>query len=202
MTHTLAGKYVPLGIMRFYGDTVFEKALDALFQLLQSVGIQDLMSYPKLTAAYFKFLEPLIQEHLSNGIPQDYFGFILQTLPYGLISPDAQIVSSVCTVLDTLLTAVFKNSAEDVGMIQVFRGEYIEIFKVLVQIGVVEEANAQWSLSRALWTWCCVFWEVWEYFLLALVAAQSPEYRETVTPVHLLVFSIQRLIKNGRWLQN
>ena len=195
----LAGKYVPLGIMRFYGDAVFEKALDALFQLLQSAGMQDLMSYPKLTSAYFKFLEPLINEHLSSRIPNEYLGFVLQSLPYGIMSPDAQIVSNACTVLDVLLTAVFRSN-EDLGSIQLFRAEYIEIFKVLVQVGVVEESNAQWSLSRALWTWCCVFSDIWEYFLSAFVAAQAPEYRDLVSAV--CPFSLMIDLIGIRWSRN
>ncbi|KAJ3328248.1 Exportin 7, partial [Blyttiomyces sp. JEL0837] len=49
LSRTLAGKYVPFGVLSYYKDPALEETLQLIFQILLSIPMSDLMSYPKLT---------------------------------------------------------------------------------------------------------------------------------------------------------
>ena len=57
----MIGNYVNFGVMHLYRDPAVNDCLDTCIKLVMIVKINDLLSYRKLSKAYYSFLESLSQ---------------------------------------------------------------------------------------------------------------------------------------------
>jgi hypothetical protein len=70
-----------------------------------------LLSYPKLTIAYFALIETmsLIQIDFLANLTMPLFGYVLETISEGFVSPETSIQTACCVFLDTFLCYVFRS---------------------------------------------------------------------------------------------
>lgn len=57
LTAALSGNYVNFGVFALYGDKALENALHVSLQTCLQIPIEEVISYVKLSKAYFGFLE-------------------------------------------------------------------------------------------------------------------------------------------------
>jgi exportin-7 len=115
LTNALDGNYVNFGVFTLYGDKVghlvsggfsahlfdvllelqaLDDALDTAMKLILSVPKDDLLTYPKLSTAFFAFLYIVIRNHIGNvaALPPVLFNEIVMSLLEGVDN----LCESVC----------------------------------------------------------------------------------------------------------
>eukprot|EP01105_Mastigella_eilhardi_P023790 TRINITY_DN6052_c0_g1_i4.p1 TRINITY_DN6052_c0_g1~~TRINITY_DN6052_c0_g1_i4.p1 ORF type:complete len:568 (-),score=152.70 TRINITY_DN6052_c0_g1_i4:34-1737(-) len=106
LSKSLSGDYVNFGVISLYHDPCLPDALTVGVKLAVSVPLQDLLAYPKVTKAYFTFIDVMCSNHANvlYSLDTPTLCSIFVALEAGLSSIEASIVSSCCTSLDHLLT--------------------------------------------------------------------------------------------------
>ena len=112
LVSALTGNYVCFGVFKLYSDPVLDNALEAALQLVLSVPLDDIMSYPKLSKSYFAFLEVVFRSHIGVALNLDTSTLmqLLNAIHEGLQSSDAPLSSSCATTIDHLSTYFFNNA--------------------------------------------------------------------------------------------
>ena len=108
---SLLGNYINFGVFHLYSDPCFDNCLQVFLSILTSVKQKDLLSYPKLTIAYFTLIETLalVQIDFLANLNIPLFGYILETVSEGFLSTEQTIQNSCCIFLDTFLSYVFRS---------------------------------------------------------------------------------------------
>lgn len=133
---SLLGNYVNFGVFHLYSDPCFDNCLQVFLSILTSIKQKHLLTYPKLTVAYFTLIETfsLVQIDFLANLSTPLFGYILETISEGFLSPEQTIPNSCCIFLDTFLSFVFravkKNNAPASLMANV--NEYGNVFRQIL----------------------------------------------------------------------
>lgn len=61
----LSGNYCNYGVFGLYNDNALQNALDVCLQVCLQIPIADVLTYIKLSKAYYAFLEVLFRNHLD-----------------------------------------------------------------------------------------------------------------------------------------
>eukprot|EP00339_Tiarina_fusa_P025551 CAMPEP_0117081488 /NCGR_PEP_ID=MMETSP0472-20121206/57423_1 /TAXON_ID=693140 ORGANISM="Tiarina fusus, Strain LIS" /NCGR_SAMPLE_ID=MMETSP0472 /ASSEMBLY_ACC=CAM_ASM_000603 /LENGTH=1120 /DNA_ID=CAMNT_0004809417 /DNA_START=198 /DNA_END=3560 /DNA_ORIENTATION=+ len=115
LNSALGGNYVCFGVFELYNDRALENSLDVSLQLALSVPTDDISAYPKLSKAYYSFVEILFRNHKKTVFALDtpVFMQIMTTVHEGLQSSDATISSFCANTIDHLTTYYFNNNGKD-----------------------------------------------------------------------------------------
>lgn len=115
LNSALGGNYVCFGVFELYNDPALENALDVALQMALSVPIDDITAYPKLSKAYYSFVEILFRSHKKTvfALETNIFMQIMTTVHDGLQSSDATISSFCANSIDHLTTYYFNNNGKD-----------------------------------------------------------------------------------------
>lgn len=107
----LIGNFVNFGVFHLYSDPCFENSLQVFLAILANVQKSHLLSYPKLTISYFTLIETmsLVQIDFLANLTTPLFGYVLETISEGFLSPETSIQTSCCVFLDTFLSYVFRS---------------------------------------------------------------------------------------------
>ncbi len=130
------GNYVNFGVFHLYSDPCFDNCLQVFLSILTSVKQKHLLIYPKLTLSYFTLIETLslVQIDFLANLNTPLFGYVLETISEGFLSPEQTIQNSCCIFLDTFLSYVFrsvkKNTAPTSLMTNV--NEYGNLFRQIL----------------------------------------------------------------------
>jgi exportin-7 len=119
LNSALGGNYVCFGVFELYNDRALENSLDVALQMALSVPLEDINAYPKLSKAYFSFIEILFRSHKKTVFALDSAVFmqIMTTVHDGLQSSDATISAFCANTIDHMTTYYFNNNGKDkVGM--------------------------------------------------------------------------------------
>ena len=86
LTSALSGNYVNFGVFALYDDKALQNTLDVSLQMCLQIPIADVMTYIKLSRAYFSILEILFRNHLDVlcGLDSAVFLKLLLTNQEGL----------------------------------------------------------------------------------------------------------------------
>ncbi|XP_067928160.1 exportin-7-like isoform X2 [Watersipora subatra] len=164
----LCGNYVNFGVIRLYGDRALDDALDIFVKTLMSIPQTEILLYPKLSQSYYALLECLASDHMafiSNLEPQ-VFLYILSTISDGLSAFDTMVSTGCCSILDNIVTFLFKKltkkgkSVQDANgtpngasLVQILemRPEILQqMLSTVLNIIMFEDCRNQWSMSRPL----------------------------------------------------
>ncbi len=132
----LLGNYVNFGVFHLYSDPCFDNCLQVFLSILTSIKQKHLLIYPKLTLSYFTIIETLslVQIDFLANLTTPLFGYVLETISEGFLSPEQTIQNSCCIFLDTFLSYVFrlvkKNTAPTNVMANV--NEYGNLFRQIL----------------------------------------------------------------------
>lgn len=88
LTNALSGNYVNFGIFALYNDPALQNALDISLQICLQIPLSDVLTYIKLSRAYFGYLEILFRNHLDvlSGLDSPIFLQLIKTCQEGLQS--------------------------------------------------------------------------------------------------------------------
>lgn len=86
LTCALSGNYVNFGVFALYDDKALQNALDVSLQMCLQIPIEDVMTYVKLSRAYFSIIEILFRNHIDVlcGLDSNVFLKLLLTNQEGL----------------------------------------------------------------------------------------------------------------------
>ncbi|KAI8977942.1 armadillo-type protein [Pilobolus umbonatus] len=112
MSKCLGGRYINFSVLWLYQDEAIDKALDMILQLMLSIPMDDLLTYPKLSLAFFHVLDELTREELMSmpSISPEAFLYIMQACEQGVESSDNQIKCYACSAIFNLCTYVIKET--------------------------------------------------------------------------------------------
>jgi exportin-7 len=115
LNSALGGNYVCFGVFELYNDRALENSLDVALTMALSVPLDDINAYPKLSKAYFSFIEILFRSHKKTVFALDTSVFlqIMTTVHDGLQSSDPTISSFCANAIDHLTTYYFNNQGRD-----------------------------------------------------------------------------------------
>eukprot|EP00055_Hartaetosiga_balthica_P015687 m.94625 g.94625 ORF g.94625 m.94625 type:complete len:1074 (-) comp8927_c0_seq1:2588-5809(-) len=158
---TLSGDYVNFGVFKLYGDPCLENVMTMFFQMMDSIPIDDMNDYPKLSKAYYSLMLYITRDHSSHfaSISAESFRFMLLTLQQGVRSVMSTISINSCTALDSLLSFVHTNCTKPkhpveadtvMSLLQdnqeILMGMLSDMFHILMH----EACKNQWSMSRPM----------------------------------------------------
>lgn len=88
LTCALSGNYVNFGVFSLYDDKALQNALDVSLQICLQIPLNDILTYVKLSKAYYAFLEVLFKSHLDVlcGLDSTVFIQLVKTMHEGLQS--------------------------------------------------------------------------------------------------------------------
>jgi len=115
LNSALGGNYVCFGVFELYNDPALENALDVALQMVLSVPMEDINAYPKLSKAYYSFVEILFRSHKKTvfALDTNVFMQIMTTVHDGLQSSDASISSFCANTVDHMTAYYFNNNGKD-----------------------------------------------------------------------------------------
>lgn len=101
LTCALSGGYVNFGVFALYDDKALQNALDVSLQMCLQIPLDDILTYMKLSKAYFGFLEVLMKGHLDVlcGLDSSVFITLIKTLHEGLQSSGRDSPSLSCILI-------------------------------------------------------------------------------------------------------
>ena len=115
LNSALSGNYVCFGVFALYNDPCLENALDVALQMCLSAPVEDVIAYPKLSKAYFGFVEIFFRHHIKSVLALDT-GVLMQLMNAvheGLQASDPQLSSLCASAIDHLATFYFENLNKD-----------------------------------------------------------------------------------------
>lgn len=115
LTHALSGGYVNFGVFALYNDPCLQNALDVSLQMCLQIPQADVLTYLKLSKAFYAFIEVLFRNHLDvlAGLDSVVFNQLIKLTHEGLQSSDPNICSYCSTTIDNLATYMFLNVNKD-----------------------------------------------------------------------------------------
>mmetsp|Transcript_15809 Transcript_15809/g.23277 ORF Transcript_15809/g.23277 Transcript_15809/m.23277 type:complete len:1121 (-) Transcript_15809:142-3504(-) len=115
LNSALGGNYVCFGVFSLYNDPALENALDVALQMALSVPLDDIVAYPKLSKAYFGFIEILFRNHKKTAFALDtnVFMQLMTAVHEGIQSSDATLSSLCANTVDHLATFYFNTNGKD-----------------------------------------------------------------------------------------
>ncbi|CAF4259079.1 unnamed protein product [Rotaria socialis] len=154
----LIGNYVNFGVFHLYSDPCFDNCLQVFLSILTSIKQAHLLSYPKLTIAYFTLIETLslVQSDFLANLRTPLFGYVLETISEGFLSPDQTVQNSCCIFLDTFLSYVFRSAKKSTAPASLMANvnEYGNLFRqILINLlnGIIfAECKNIYAVSKPL----------------------------------------------------
>lgn len=115
LNSALGGNYVCFGVFELYQDRALENALDVALRMALSIPLDDVNAYPKLSKAYYSFIEILFRNHKRTAFAFDtnVFMQIMSTVHDGLQSSDATISAFCANTIDHLASYFFTNQSKE-----------------------------------------------------------------------------------------
>lgn len=115
LNSALGGNYVCFGVFELYNDMSLQNSLDVALNMALSVPLDDVNAYPKLSKAYYSFIEILFRSHKKRvfALDTNVFLQIMTTVHEGLQSNDQTISSFCANTIDHLTTYFFINQNKD-----------------------------------------------------------------------------------------
>ena len=189
----LSGGYVNFGVMQLYDDSSLVNVFKLMLQLIISLQLNDLLTYPQLTEPYFAFLEVAYKQHMGLLIDLDskIFLALVSSLHEGLQSFNSQCSTHCASAIDYLFSYVLLEGAKKRKVSNYGRllkhlqlqgnGLVVEILYTLLTMYLFDNVNNGYSISRPIFTLLCYSQEAWVEYRERLVRVQlGQEAKERV----------------------
>lgn len=187
LTCALTGNYVNFGVFSLYEDPALQNALDVSLQLCLQIPLADVLTYPKLSKAYFAFLDVLFRNHLDvlSGLDSSVFLQLVKTNHEGLQSNDLTVSALCASVVDHLATYMFLNQTKDKPTVRAIQAHVASEPDVLNQLMntlmntllYTSHAN-HWAVTRPILSLLLASQESFGVYQAQLIGSQAPENQE------------------------
>jgi len=114
LINALSGSYVNFGVFALYNDPCLQESMTVALKICLAIDIQQILEFPKLSKAYFGFVEVLFRSHLDVVCVIDTNSFmklIVNNL-FGLESTEPTVPVICATTFDHLMTYLFLNRSK------------------------------------------------------------------------------------------
>ncbi|KAI9251956.1 armadillo-type protein [Sporodiniella umbellata] len=213
----LGGKYINFGVFWLYGDKAINEAFQMTFQMMLNIPLQDMMHFPKLTKAFFFWMDEFSNEQMMKDpeMPAEAFLYILEACELGVESNHSYIRTHACVTLNNLCTHVVqarerasiekereggKKRREDPGVLLTYFYQFSQVLpKLLTSVFnmiLFDDNNDYWQLSRPLYTLVLLEREFASDYTNQVILKQLPERREFVTKL------LSHLMDGNGWTLN
>ena len=189
----LSGGYVNFGVMQLYDDSSLVNVFKLMLQLIISLQLNDLLTYPQLTEPYFAFLEVAYKQHMGLLIDLDskIFLALVSSLHEGLQSFNSQCSTHCASAIDYLFSFVLVEGKKKRKVANYPRllkhlqlqgnGLVVEILYTLLTMYLFDNVTNGYSISRPIFTLLCYSQEAWAEYRERLVRVQlGQEAKERV----------------------
>ncbi|CAO2822375.1 unnamed protein product [Amaranthus hypochondriacus] len=162
-TRVMAGNYVNFGVFELYGDKALDDALDIALKMILSIPAADILTYRKVSKAYFSFIDCLLSKRIkvAFNLDETTFKYIVRSLHSGLQLLDSDIISQCASAIDHMATFYFENilmgepptSPALLSCAQKISGcgdYFLDILKTLFEIVLFGNTTVEWNLSRPM----------------------------------------------------
>eukprot|EP00937_MAST-01D_sp_MAST-1D-sp2_P003680 g3680.t1 len=187
-----AGNYVNFGVFTLYEDKALEDAFTVALQLaLCIVDSGELMVYPKVSKAYFTFIEIMFRNHIDFILNLDsvVFGRIVRSLHEGLDSPEGPLLQLSAAIADHMASFYFRNMTKakpsTMQATQALRAHFTahpsmlsDLLSLLFNILIFGEASHYWSISRPILSIILCDDRLFADFQQRLLGTQAPDKRQ------------------------
>ncbi|XP_039497875.1 ran-binding protein 16 isoform X2 [Drosophila santomea] len=201
LKNSLGGNYVNCGVFKLYGDDTLDSVLNIIAKLILTIEQSDLLEYPKLSTAYYNLLNCLSQDHVSYlaALEPAAFVYILKSLTKGLSALDSAIYISCCTILDSIVSYIFKQLQMKVSTfpnkkLRSLNQENAQFLKVvemnsellqsmmssLLNNVLAEDCRNQWSMSRPLLVLILLYEDYYRSLKDRIICGQPIEKQQTM----------------------
>lgn len=111
----LSGNYVCFGVFQLYNDPALDSALDVTLQMALSVPLDDIIAFPKVSKAFYGFVENLFRSHKRTimNLETQVFMQLMTAVHEGLQSSNATLSSLCANTIDHLATFYFGENGKD-----------------------------------------------------------------------------------------
>lgn len=115
LNSALGGNYVCFGVFALYNDQALDNSLDIALQMALSVPLDDVVAYPKLSKAFYGFVEIIFRNHQKTVFALDTVVFmqLMTAVHEGLQASDATLSSLCANAIDHLATFYFQTNGKD-----------------------------------------------------------------------------------------
>ena len=115
LNSALGGNYVCFGVFELYNDRALENALDIALRMALTVPLDDVNAYPKLSKAYYSFIEVLFRNHRRTAfaLETSVLMQIMATVHEGLQSSDPSISAFCANTIDHMASFYFTNQGKE-----------------------------------------------------------------------------------------
>jgi exportin-7 len=115
LNSALGGNYVCFGVFELYNDRALDNSLDVSLRLSLTILLDDIIAYPKLSKAYYSFIEILFRNHRKTAFALDTTVFmqIMTCVHDGLQSSDPTISAFCANTIDHMASFSFTNQGKD-----------------------------------------------------------------------------------------
>ncbi|KAI9285764.1 armadillo-type protein [Umbelopsis sp. AD052] len=205
MTRSNSGKYVPFDVFALYQDKALENALNAVFQMTLDTPLDDMMAFPKLTKAFFGFMDVFTDKQMMQlpTMEADVFLYMMRAVGSGVKSLDPGVCTQACATIDHICTFVVQQSEMQISKrpknhwLVLYLSQYTDIlpylFTTVFNVVLFEDKPVQWSLSRPLLGLMLLHKDYMMEYVSNVINHQLPERRE------FLSMSIQSLMNGVEW---
>ncbi|CAM8961063.1 unnamed protein product [Rhodiola kirilowii] len=194
LSRALAGNYVNFGVFELYGDRALADVMDIALKMTLSIPLNDILTYMKLSRAYFAFLEVLFNSHIVFVLNLDTSTFmhIVGSLERGLKGLDANISSQCASAVDNLAAYYFNNitigeKPASTAVVNLARHIadcprlFPEILKTLFELILFEDSTNQWSLSRPMLSLILISEQMYADLKTQILASQPSDQQQRLS---------------------
>ena len=201
LTFALSGNYVNFGVFALYNDRALQNSLDVSLQLCLSIPLEEVMAYPKLSKAYFSYLEILFRHHLDvlAGLDSATFNELIRKNNEGLQCGDTAVICVCAMTIDHIATFLFLNqNRTGKPTYQRIQGHVLSdptmldtLMNTLFSTLLFSSAATCWPLTRPILSVMLASRESFSRYIDQLASSQSPENQQLlrieVEKIHLNV---------------
>ncbi|MES1922256.1 Exportin 7 [Bonamia ostreae] len=182
----LSGNYIPFGSFEFYKDNTLKEIVSSVVNLVLSIPIETIYSYPKMAAIHYSLIETLFEKHIALvcDFTEDIFNKIFVTVCDGVQSTNSNHSVKAANSLDHLCLYIIDNQSKTrkpdnfEKLLKQMESQIDRLMKLtsdVFQLVLFDNCNNQFSLTRTL---CSVFVfkpVLLQFFAKALLEAQPTE---------------------------
>ncbi|KAM8718287.1 hypothetical protein ACLKA7_000989 [Drosophila subpalustris] len=201
LKNALGGNYVNCGVFKLYGDDTLHNVLEIIAQLILSIRQSDLLEYPKLASSYYNLLNCLSQDHVTYlaALEPRAFVYILESLTKGLAALDSAIYISCCTILDSIVSYIFKQlqlkistfpnkklrrltreNSQFLKVVELNSDLLQSMMSSLLNNVLAEDCRNQWSMSRPLLVLILLYEDYYRSLKETIIRSQPVEKQQTM----------------------
>ena len=207
LNSALGGNYVCFGVFELYNDRALENSLDVALRLALTVPIDDIGSYPKLSKAYFSFIELLFRNHRRTlfAVDTNVFMQIMSTVHDGLQSNDSVIGSLCANSIDHMASFYFSNQGKERPEVQLLNKHLVaqptlfsSLIATLFNMLLFGPPQNHWAVMRPMLSLMLASENGFSQYKDHLLSTQTPENQAKLNEaLNNLLSEVSRSLDNS-----